>query len=105
MAAKAESVRVLHNRITTTIEREWLAEIIAGTKRIEYRQIKPYWTKRFAKVSVPFELRLLNGMNPPVPEVTVLIHRITKGAGEYRLHIKKVLGFKHWDKRGRKPKR
>jgi hypothetical protein len=25
-------------------------------------------------VSVPFELRLLNGMNPPVPEVTVLIH-------------------------------
>lgn len=73
----------------------------AGTKKIEYRQIKPYWTKRFAKVSVPFELRLLNGMNPPVPEVTVLIHRITKDrrAGEYRLHIKKVLGFKHWDDR------
>jgi hypothetical protein len=31
------------------------------------------------------ELRLLKGMNPPVPEVTVLIHRITKDrrAGEY----------------------
>jgi hypothetical protein len=96
---------VAYDRITTTIEREWLAQIIAGTKKIEYRQIKPYWTKRFAKVSVPFELRLLNGMNPPVPEVTVLIHRITKGTGEYRLHIKKVLGFKHWDKRNRKPKR
>lgn len=67
-----------HDRITTTIEREWLAQIIAGTKKIEYREIKPYWTKRFAKVSLPFELRLLNGMNPPVPEVTVLIHRITK---------------------------
>jgi len=73
----------------------------------QYREIKPYWTKRFAKVSVPFELRLLNGMNPPVPEVTVLIHRIKKDrrAGEYRLHIKKVLGFKHWDKRRQKPKR
>ena len=61
-----------------------MAEIIAGTKKIEYRQIKPYWTKRFAKVSLPFELRVLNGMNPPVPEVTVLIHSITKGrhAGE-----------------------
>ena len=95
------------DRITTTIERGWLAEIIAGTKKIEYRQIKPYWTKRFAKVSLPFELRLLNGMNPPVPEVTVLIHRITKDrhAGEYRLHIKKVLEFKHWDKRRKKPKR
>src|SRR5271157_705464 len=82
--------------LTTTIEREWLAQIIAGTKKIEYRQIKPYWTKRFEKVSLPFELRLLNGMNPPVPEVTVLIHKITtdRRAGEYRLHIKKVLGFK-----------
>jgi hypothetical protein len=95
-----------YDRITTTIEREWLAEIIAGTKKIEYRQIKPYWTKRFAKVSLPFELRLLNGMNPPVPEVTVLIHRITKDqrAGEYRFHIKKVLNYKHWGNRRRKPK-
>jgi len=42
-----------HDRITTTIEREWLAEIIAGTKKIEYRRIKPYWTKRFAKVQCP----------------------------------------------------
>src|SRR5207248_7760258 len=82
-----------YDRITTTIERQWLAEIIAGTKKIEYRQIKPYWTKRFEKVSVPFELRLLNGMNPPVPEVTVLIHKITKDrrSGEYKLYIKKVL--------------
>ena len=95
------------DRITISIEREWLAKIIAGTKKIEYRQIKPYWTKRFAKVSVPFELRLLNGMNPPVPEVTVLVDRITKDrrAGEYRLHIKRVLNYTHWDKRGQKPKR
>ncbi len=44
--------------VTTTIEREWLAQIVAGTKKIEYREIKPYWTKRFTKVSLPFELRL-----------------------------------------------
>jgi hypothetical protein len=104
---KVKMTQVGYDRITTTIEREWLAQIIAGTKKIEYRQIKPYWTKRFEKVSVPFELRLLNGMNPPVPEVTVLIDKITKDrrAGEYKLHIKKVLGFKHWDKRRQKPKR
>ena len=56
---------------------------------------------------MPFELRLLNGMNPPVLEVTVLIHRITKDhwAGEYRLHIKKVLNYKHWDRRRQKPRR
>jgi hypothetical protein len=33
-------------------------------------------------------------MNPPVPEVTVLVHRITRDrrAGEYRLHIEESLG-------------
>ena len=100
-------MRIARDRITTTIKREWLAQIIAGTKKIEYRQIKPYWTKRFERVTVPFELRLRNGMNPPVPEATVLIHKVTKyrRAGEYQLHIKKVLGFKHWDKRRQKPKR
>jgi hypothetical protein len=102
-----EAMRARSDRITSAIEREWLSQIIAGTKKIEYRQIKRYWTKRFEKVSVPFELRLLNGMTPPVPEVTVLIHKITKDrrAGEYQLHIKKVIGFKHWDKRRHKPKR
>jgi hypothetical protein len=100
-------MRVGYGRITTTIERGWLAQIVAGSKKIEYRQIKPYWTKRFEKVSVPFELRLLNRMNPPVAEVTVLIHKVTRDrrAGVYQLHIKKVLGFKHWDKQRQKPKR
>ena len=100
-------MRASYDRITTTIEREWLAQIIAGTKKIEYRQIKPYWTTRFERVKKPFELRLLNGMTPPVPEVTVLIHKVTKdrSIGKYKFHIKRVLGFKHWDKRLRKPKR
>ena len=40
------------DRITTTIVREWLAQIIAGTKKIEYRRIKPYWTKRIAEKPV-----------------------------------------------------
>ncbi|MGD0467707.1 MAG: hypothetical protein ABSA54_04960 [Terriglobales bacterium] len=95
------------DRLTTAIKREWLAEIIAGTKKIEYRQIKPYWTKRLKSVTVPFELRLINGMNPPVPEVTVLIHKITtnRQAREYELHIKKIIGFRHWDKRRQMPKR
>jgi hypothetical protein len=93
-------------RITTTIKREWLAEIIAGTKKVEYREVKPYWTKRLKSVTAPFELRLINGMNPPVPEVTVLIRKVTtnRRTGEYELHIKKILGFKHWDKRRRLPK-
>jgi hypothetical protein len=39
-------MRVGYDR-TTTIEREWLAQIIAGAKKIEYHPVKPYWTKRW----------------------------------------------------------
>ena len=45
------------DKLTTTIKREWLREIIAGRKRVEYRQLKPYWTKELATVKVPFSLR------------------------------------------------
>jgi hypothetical protein len=101
---------VERDRITTTIKREWLAEIIAGTKKVEYREVKPvkpYWTKRLKSVTAPLELRLTNGMNPPTPEVTVLIHKVTtnRRSGEYELHIRKILGFKHWDKRRQKPRK
>jgi hypothetical protein len=40
-----------YDRITTTIEREWLAQSIARTKKIEYRQIKPYWTNAWRRQS------------------------------------------------------
>jgi hypothetical protein len=50
------------DRITTIIKREWLRKIVAGTKRTEYRELKPYWTKKLATVETPFELRLINGM-------------------------------------------
>jgi hypothetical protein len=59
------NLRSKRERLTTTIKRQWLAEIIAGTKKIEYREIKPYWTEILKSVKTPFELRLLNGMNPP----------------------------------------
>lgn len=97
----------MRNRITTTIRREPLALIINGKKKIEYREIKPYWTERFKGIEFPFELRLRNGMDKPVPEVTVLIKKIKKDGrnGVYELHIGKVLSFAHWDKRRQMPKK
>lgn len=82
-------------RITTTIKRQFLDEIIAGTKRVEYREIKPYWNRKFANILLPFELRLINGMSKRAPEVTVLITQITIG-DEYELWIGSVLSVKHW---------
>ena len=55
---RGSRLRALENHDTRKLTQYWLRQIIAGTKKIEYHQIKPYWTKRFAKVSVPFELRL-----------------------------------------------
>jgi hypothetical protein len=83
--------------ITTTIDRTWFEQIVARTKRVEYRQIKPYWTNRLIKVRTPFKLVLRNGMSPPIPVVTVRIDRITPSpsgrsrAGTYALHIGRVL--------------
>lgn len=82
-------------RITTRIKRQFLAEIVAGVKKIEYREIKPYWTRRLWGILVPFELRLINGMNKRAPEVTVLITQITMGK-EYELWIGGILSVKNW---------
>jgi hypothetical protein len=92
--------------ITTTLKRRWFAEIVDRTKRIEYRQIKPYWTSRLSKVRTPFRLILRNGMNPPIPVLTVRIDKIVRNGreGEYELHIGRILKVEHWDKKKRRPK-
>lgn len=95
-------------KITTTIKREWLREIAAGRKRIEYREIKPYWTRRLEEVQVPFLLRLINGMQSKAPEVTVLVKRVCKNtrSGNFELHIGRVVEIRHWDRpRGQPTKR
>jgi hypothetical protein len=81
-------------RITTTIKRWWLSQIVAGIKRIEYREIKPYWNERLEGIEVPFELRLINGMSKQAPEATLLINKITKEK-HYQLHIDRVLNVRN----------
>ena len=91
--------------ITTTIQREWLREIVAGRKRVEYREIKPYWDRRLVDVPRPFLLRLINGMTANAPEVTVRIDRVVRreSVGEYRLYIGAVVRYRNWDKRLEQP--
>ena len=45
--------KVEMDTITTTLERQWFAEIVDRKKRVEYREIKPYWTSRLSKVRTP----------------------------------------------------
>lgn len=83
--------------LTTTIKRPFLREIIAGTKKIEYREIKPYWDKRLANYEPPFLLRLINGMIPNAPEATVEVVKVKKNRwrGVYELHLGKVVDIKN----------
>ena len=94
------------DKITTTIKREYLREIVAGRKRVEYREIKPYWTQRFGRVTVPFQLRLINGMSPQAPEVTVEIKKIVRNTrgGTYNLHVGRIISTKNWDRRREAPR-
>jgi len=96
--------------ITTTLKREWFSQIVDGSKRVDYREIKPYWTMRLRKVKTPFILVMRNGMRPPVPVVTVRVDRVVPNPhgrarkGSYELHIGRVLKVEHWDRKRRKPR-
>jgi len=88
-------------KITTTIKREWLQEIVACRKTVEYREIKPYWDSRLSTVKTPFALRLINGMSASAPEVTVTVVKVRKNSrgGTYDLHLGKILSVRNWDRR------
>ena len=64
--------------LTTTIKREFFAQIVAKEKPVEYREIKRYWTRRLSSFSTPFLLRLRNGMTHPIPEATVVVTKVRK---------------------------
>jgi hypothetical protein len=93
-------------KITTTIKREWLAEIVGKRKTVEYRDITPYWERRFKAVKPPFLLRLINGMSKTAPEVTVLVRKVVrnKKEGKFELHIGKILEVRNWDKKRERPR-
>ncbi len=95
------------DRITTTIKRQWLAEIAAKRKLIEYRNIKPYWTRRLDGVEAPFLLRLINGMQQNAPELTVIVERVRKNArhGDYELHLGEIIEVRNWNVRREQPTR
>jgi len=87
-------------KITTTIRRDFLKEIVAKRKTVEYRDIKSYWEKKLLKAGKPpFTLRLINGMSKSAPEVTVLVRKVVrnKKAGRFELHIGKILEVRNWD--------
>lgn len=96
--------------LVANIKRQFFAAILAQPRRksIEYRHLTDYWENRLAKVGKPpFNLRLLNGMTPPVPEATVRVTKVVrkKSTKTIELHLGEVLDIKHWDRRKECPKK
>jgi len=94
--------------LVMNIEREHFAAILSGRKPIEYRELKDYWLRRLDRVSpAPFNLRLLNGMLPPVPEAVIRVTKVIQNrkTNEIELHLGRVLRVKHWDRAKEKPSR
>jgi hypothetical protein len=105
MAAKYAKPTLVMN-----IERKWFAAILAQPreKDVEYRSLSEYWLRRLENVgNAPFRLRLLNGMQPPVPEATVQVTKVVKNrkAEEIEFHLGKVIEIKHWDRKRKRPRR
>ena len=93
--------------LTMNIERRFFADIVDGTKRIEYRRMSPFWKRRIEPLETPFKLRLLNGMTHPIPEAVVVVTRVTsdRAAREFRLHLGRVMQVKRWNHREQRPAR
>ncbi len=86
--------------LVANIQREWLARILDGSKKIEYRDATDYWLSRLDRVGPPpFLLRLINGMRTDAPEATLLVNRVDIDmlAGQIRLHLARVVETVGWN--------
>lgn len=90
-------------QIPTTIKREWFSLIASREKKVEYREDTPYWRRRLEGIEAPFSLRLINGMRPDSPRLTVTVVRVRKRKGCYELHLGRVREVSYWDRKKNQP--
>ena len=90
-------------QITTTIKREWFSQIVSRQKKVEYREDKPYWQRRLEGIEVPFRLKLINGMRPDSPRLTVTVVKVRKRNGNFELHLGRVRAVMYWDRNKNQP--
>ena len=78
-----------------TLHGKWFDQILEGSKVIEYREIKPYWTKRlFDKQGEPKQFKEIffkNGYSKDARWMQVEFLGIKKGKEFYEIQLGKVL--------------
>ncbi|MBN1605354.1 MAG: ASCH domain-containing protein [Polyangiaceae bacterium] len=83
--------------LVLNLHRKWFALVASGEKQIEYRRWTAFWERRIPQ-RAPFTVRFLNGMLPPVPEVTVTATRVVRDSAkkEIRIYLGKILSVRNW---------
>jgi len=81
--------RILH----LTLLRKWFDLIASGEKTKEFREIKPYWTKRLSEKEFD-EIYFKNGYSKNAPFMRVEWKGMKKENGKYTISLGKVLEIK-----------
>ena len=67
------------NILNLTLKKKWFDMILSGEKKHEYREIKPYWTKRLFKNYDA--INFVNGYGKHRPQFLIEIKYIDSGFG------------------------
>ncbi|MGH7953101.1 MAG: ASCH domain-containing protein [Limisphaerales bacterium] len=88
-------LKILH----LNLHREFFLQIAAGTKRVEYRDQKPYWKRRLENRKYDF-IQFRNGYATNASEMLVEfrgLRRYGKGRDAYyAIQLGKILKIKRW---------
>jgi hypothetical protein len=92
-----------------TLKKKWFDAIASGKKKVEYRELKPYWTSRLMIVHPSHrilspktfdEVHFRNGYSKKSPFMRVKFKRlqigILKGSPCYNIFLGRVLEVKMW---------
>ncbi|MBS3072003.1 ASCH domain-containing protein [Candidatus Pacearchaeota archaeon] len=80
------------------LHRKWFIEILEGRKKIEYRDVKPYWTKRLFEEGKPIEYSTVvfrNGYNKNAPLMEVQFKGTEKKGKYYEIGLGKLISVKN----------
>lgn len=71
-------MKILH----LTLKKQWFDMIASGKKREEYREIKPYWSKRLVNQKEQYtHIMFRNGYSKDAPRVLVEYNKLLSGLG------------------------
>ncbi|GJH39859.1 hypothetical protein RCZ04_04090 [Capnocytophaga sp. HP1101] len=96
------------NTLHLTLKKKWFDMILLGEKTEEYREIKPYWTKRLLGKSYD-NVCFRNGYARDAPSLTIELKTIRFGTGKpewgaesnkkyFVLYLGKIINTKNIDK-------